>query len=621
MRGSIRDVAEHCVSLLPFLLVITLASCGDSALAPNANADTVTLRIFPESIRLRAGGSQQLTAHVSSTQGKTSGNVAVTWSTDAPSVARIDADGVLTAVGEGFANIRAVIAGTSNGDLVAHASTAVKPAAVLEFLTSRFTLTALEDTVQLAFTVREATGEAISDANVSLRSTDTGIVSVTSAGSVIARAAGIALVIAAWEAAVDTALIEVVPSEPAASAYSADAFVNSVGVNVHLSYLDRVYGTHYGSIIKPKVRELGIRHLRDGGNVWPDEGWMQLVYGRYRDLAESTGARFTIIMAPAGTASGPGRDYTDASHVRTLLDRIGWDNVESFEGLNEHDWSNSDLDWPTSVRTFQHALHAEIKKDPALAQRYSVLGPSLARADNARLVGDLTPWMDRAVMHPYPGGREPNHDFDYNLQTLRVMNGSLPLVATETGYHTTPAYSGGHPSVSERAMGKYVPRLFLEYFRAGVVRTFSYELIDQGTDPADSEQNFGLLHVDGTEKPAFRSLRNLIALLADPGPLLQAKSLGYQLQGDTANIHQLLFQKRDGRFYLVLWQAVPSYDVQRRIDIEPAGRPLTLRLPSAAGTARVYSPMLGASPLTEFKDASVISIVVQDHPLVIEITR
>jgi hypothetical protein len=404
-------------------------------------------------------------------------------------------------------------------------------------------------------------------------------------------------------------------------AKSAAAFVSSIGVNTHISYLDRVYGAGFQSIIKPRLKQLGIRHLRDGGNVWPDEGWMSLVYGRYRELAEATGARFTIIMGPAGTPAGAGTDYSDARHVRTLLDRIGWDNVAAFEGLNEHDWFSGDAQWPAKVRSFQRALYEQVKGDPQLASRYAVLGPSLARADNATQVGDLSAWMDHPVMHPYPGGREPRHDFEYNMKTLRPMNGTASPVASETGYHTAASYQGGHAAVSELAMGKYVPRLFLEYFAAGVVRTFAYELIDQGSDPADNEMNFGLLRVDGSEKPAFRSLRNLISLLDDPAGAFTPGRLSYTLEGDTSGVRSLLFQKRDGRFYLVLWQSASSYDVESRRDIEPPGRPLTIRLDNTASRAKVYEPLLGSDPVGEFSGKAVLPVVVHDHPLVIEVVR
>ena len=47
------------------------------------------------------------------------------------------------------------------------------------------------------------------------------------------------------------------------TAKRADAFVETIGVNVHLNYLNTAYA-NYKEVIKPRLQELGIRHIRDG---------------------------------------------------------------------------------------------------------------------------------------------------------------------------------------------------------------------------------------------------------------------------------------------------------------------------------------------------------------------
>jgi hypothetical protein len=51
---------------------------------------------------------------------------------------------------------------------------------------------------------------------------------------------------------------------------------------------------------------------------------------------------------------------------------------------------------------------------------------------------------------------------------------------------------GGTPVSSHN---KYIPRLFLEYFRLGIQRTLLYEFIDEFVDVANTnrEANFGLM--------------------------------------------------------------------------------------------------------------------------------
>ena len=53
------------------------------------------------------------------------------------------------------------------------------------------------------------------------------------------------------------------PAAKAEPARSADAFVDFVGVNTHVGYADTTYGDYEG-ILKPRLLELGVRHIRDG---------------------------------------------------------------------------------------------------------------------------------------------------------------------------------------------------------------------------------------------------------------------------------------------------------------------------------------------------------------------
>ncbi len=49
----------------------------------------------------------------------------------------------------------------------------------------------------------------------------------------------------------------------AESARAADAFVDFFGVNTHLGYYDTAYRDYEG-IVKPRLLELSVRHIRDG---------------------------------------------------------------------------------------------------------------------------------------------------------------------------------------------------------------------------------------------------------------------------------------------------------------------------------------------------------------------
>jgi len=394
-------------------------------------------------------------------------------------------------------------------------------------------------------------------------------------------------------------------------ARSADDFVNSIGTNLHLSYFRTAYGTGWATIIKPKLLALGVRHVRDAGSVVDDDRWMEQVYGRMKELADQ-GIRFNLIVGPPRGS----QDYSTLSHFGRLL-QYALPVVESFEGLNEHDLSRRP-DWVSEVRSCQQALYTAVKADPRTAS-LPVYGPSIGHPTNAAQVGDISQWMDFGSIHPYPGGMPPLANLTDHENKLQPVVGSRPLVATETGYHTATAWTGEHPAVSEQAMARYVPRLFLEYFDAGISRTYLYELIDEGTSNVDREQKFGLLRADGTEKPAYGALRNLIAVLRDPGAGFTPGELDYTLSGDTTGVETTLLQKRDGRFYLVLWQEAASYDLVRKLEAQVPVKQVTLQLTRAA-RVRLFLPLTSPNPTRDSQGVTTLQLSVPDSPLIVEIS-
>ena len=414
--------------------------------------------------------------------------------------------------------------------------------------------------------------------------------------------------------AVNTNYVQLQPSR-------AEDFVASIGVNIHLSYFDRVYGSGYRTIILPRLQELGLRHLRDGGTSLPNEDWMVAVYDRWREVSQVTGGKFTVIVSPRRTATGPGTNYDDMSHIRDLRDRIGANNIAAWEGVNEHDWSGRP-NWADEVRRSQRALSAQVKADPQMASLHRVLGPSLARPENAPAVGDLSAFMDAGVMHPYDGGQQPATNLVSHMQGLRVLNANRPLQATEVGYHTASASTNPwHWSLTELAQGKYTLRQFLELWNRGVQRSFAYELIDEGTDMSDMEANFGLLRIDGSRKPAFNGLRDLIALVGDRGaPTFATHALKVSLSGDTTGVRRLLLEKADGRHFLVLWQDKLSYDKVLKRDINVPAKSVDLGFEFPVTRVTMYRPLTqGTQAVRTVAKARLVTVSVPDHPVVVEV--
>ena len=395
-------------------------------------------------------------------------------------------------------------------------------------------------------------------------------------------------------------------------ARSADSLVNSIGLNVHLSYFRTVYGTGWDNTVKPKLIALGVRHLRDHGDVVDDDGWMRTVYGRMGELA-AAGMKFDLVLRPQTGST----NYVSLPQFQRLM-QYAAPSVEAFEGLNEHDNSKR-TGWIGEVRSFQKALFQAVRGDSRTAS-LPVYGPSMAYPGNAAGVGSLSQYMSQGAIHPYPGGNLPMSSIREHERRTAVISGSLPIVVTEAGYHTAVRWRGPHPGISEEAQGRYTPRLLLEFFNAGVERSYLYEFMDQGIDLTNREEAFGLVRADGTEKPAYTSLKNLIAILKDPGPAFETGTLGFTLDGDTSKVERTVLQKRDGRFYLILWQNQKSYDLEARSNISVGDRPAYLTLATAAPQIRIFDPLRSASAVETHRNEGSISLEISDSPLIVEIT-
>ncbi len=398
------------------------------------------------------------------------------------------------------------------------------------------------------------------------------------------------------------------------TAKSADALVNSIGINTKLSYLQSVYGTGFNGIVKPRVIALGVRHLRDEGSNVVSDGWMQLVYGRMKELA-ANGIRFNLTMRPV-------EGQTDLTRIEQ------WDRflayagpaLENVEGLNEWDLKGRNANWATQTRTFQQALYAKVKGD-SRTRNMPVFGPSMGNPNNASQVGNLSAWMDFGNTHPYPGGNEPMFSVAYHATRVSSISGTRPFVATETGYHNALLWTGGHPPITELGAARYIPRLYLEFYQAGIQRTYLAGLVDEGTDLADREMHFGLLRNNGAPKPAYAALQNMITILKDPGPSFGPGQLGFTLSGDLTNLKHLLLQKRDGTFYLALWRAVPDYDLLAKLDIPAVGKNITVTFQSPVAQTRLFSPLNSSNPYLTRSATVSVSAVVRDYPTLVEIVR
>jgi hypothetical protein len=353
---------------------------------------------------------------------------------------------------------------------------------------------------------------------------------------------------------------------------AADTLVDSVGVNVHLSYYSTLYGENFAAV-QGLLSGLGVRHVRDGA-----------VPGQTNICAENEQ------LAAAGIHVD---DITQPSQSQaTLATWIACNGsaLEALEGPNEYDISHgSDPNWVSTLQAYQPQIYATAK---SVAPALTVYGPSLTTESAFAAVGDLSASEDAGNMHDYFAGRNPGTtgwgstdtfgtygSLPWNIAIAKQASSGRPIVSTETGYVDGAGATNAVPAATK---ARYDVRTLLEHWRAGVDRTYLYELIDEGSG---AYATFGLADATGATKPAYVELANLLSLLTDKGAAFTPAPLHYTLATSSASVHHVLAEKRDGTYLIILWVEAPEWDPTTNTALSVAAQSATLTFASTPSSA------------------------------------
>jgi hypothetical protein len=395
----------------------------------------------------------------------------------------------------------------------------------------------------------------------------------------LVAAAAVALLVAG-AAVAGVILLDREPKSPELSRHeeSAEAFVDSIGVVTHLSYIDTAYGRTPD--VLAKLRELGVHHIREAAP--PPTGQLADALRQ----ARAAGLRATV--GSGDVAVDPARTVADSLAV------LG-DGVGGFEAPNELD-NSGDPGWPAKLVDYMPRLAAAAGEQ---APGVPVIGPSFIDPSNRTQVPDNLPGMFNA--HPYSGGLPPEPTIEEALAERRATAPGKRAMFTETGYHNALAATVDQPPTSEEAAAVYIPRLLATAFGAGVVRTFLYELLDNRPDPGltDPIQHWGLLRNDFSPKPAFTAVKTLIAAVrASPGPRSGDRlEWGLRVDGDEP-VERLALARRDGSIAIALWRPVSVWDRDARQPLDSGQVAATLTFGgSGARDVTVWRPSVSEAPV------------------------
>ncbi len=390
---------------------------------------------------------------------------------------------------------------------------------------------------------------------------------------------------------------------PEVAAFSTAMFAERIGINVRLGLAGSPY-QKYEAIVKPRLLELNVRLVREAVPITGSD-----TLAKIKDLG-AAGIKLSL-MVKNNTALDVYKAVPGA--------------VQSLE-LDTPDRAPG---WDGPARNDQKIIFETIKHDANLKYIF-LLGPGLADSfKSPAKLGDLKQYLDLGSIHCYPlqddaAAHMPMRSLlhDQATEVSKIIGPSGGNWVTELGFHNA-ADVPGNAGVPEAVAARYLPRSLLTAVDMGFGEAFAYELLDQEPESkmTSADKHFGLLRVDGAPKPAFTALKKLLAFLKDPGPAFTPESLAFKLDGGPKNLDHILMQRRDGRYFLLLWNDVPCYDPKTRRELAVVPKEVTLTVGTPLEKAQVWYLLREGDkprPLTELKK---IKLPVNDEILVVEMTK
>ena len=460
-------------------------------------------------------------------------------------------------------------------------------------------------------------------------------------------------------------LTQIASADPVTTRHS-DWIANSVGVNTHFDYL--AYHSQdenfFQQILKPRLIESGIRHVRDSTGASTDYTAIQ----RYaRRLAELSAAGIDFILQTHPSATLPDlstenpdpnaplglrqklRAYMrgDITFGNKLIPKIPglvgvmqpneMDHIPSFDAncLVQGDWytrlTACNPAWYDNLNDYMQSLHS-IMQDPEL-QGLTLYGPSLVHIESYQSIQvgpNETLWDRMQALHQYfdigavnfyawPGPHTTK--FAYYLNPRAQFYGNKRFIITEMGNYNKSFGQVEVYGVSKQVQAIYLLRGLVEHLRRDPYSLqFVYELYDQGDAPYPygaptvKEGSFGLLENDGSPKLAFEGLKNLIALTADQGDQYTPQPLDLRLISTSSNVHTLVTQKRNGRYIVLIWDENPNIS-----DGNYRSVPTKLTFDQEWDVS-LYDPLLSADiAQANWSAATAIDLDVPDSVVVLEL--
>lgn len=385
-------------------------------------------------------------------------------------------------------------------------------------------------------------------------------------------------------------------------ARSADSFVDSIGLNglggPYVFPYEGSRGSLYGKYPIAPMYRMGVRHARYEIRPLMDSGPMI--------EAAREGVRIDALVSWLWTDPAV-HSNTKISDVLDMLRKFPAGSIDSIEGNNESDMPVTTGDFPryqastAAAQANQAALYRAVKADADFGSTPVIawtLGKNWVWGGYAGYGKFVSSDFDYQSIHSYPGNDTitgsmfvPGHTEFIKLSNSIIPPGgkAKPIVVTETGATCTMTGPGKAQHDSAWAQSKKVTMILAEDFRLGIVRTYLYGVGGEFPFSLDTRP-------DGTPLPAGRALSFLTSALGEAqwnpdtgkwaAPAFAPDSLAFAISPVPPSVHNLLLQKSDRSFYLLIWNDVPLWDDKNGRDFQNSAEKVTVHFSSAIPLAR-----------------------------------
>ncbi|MDR3707579.1 MAG: hypothetical protein P4L33_04720 [Capsulimonadaceae bacterium] len=446
-----------------------------------------------------------------------------------------------------------------------------------------------------------------------------------------------------------------------AASYTAPIVRNDrMGTGTHFAF-----GANYEAIL-PVVASSGIGWIRDDLH-WHTVEKTQGVYEipeRTRlwiKAVHASGLKLDLILNGGNDLYADHYDVAAYSRFAAEMARQLGSDVDCFEILNEPSnfgyrkayggiWNGLENDGTISpwVGSYVKLLNSAAEAIKAVRPNIKVIGLGSVTPVNIRQIAmGISPAVDGIVDHPYSYSSVPEilpfasspamierdgiavldekGSFASMISAYRSAaqrsNGPKEIWLTEFGYSTyQPEKHGLFAGFTRDAQAKYIQRRFVQALALGVNVTFQYDFVDDGVNPHECEQNFGLIDRQLRPKPAFDAVKRVAQATAGLTPC-SLKGYTITLIGDDSSSRDTLqiYGFTDSARHLVfaIWSSRSASD-----DADPPFSTVKIQGVYHLKHLTALDLYTGKSTSVPFSRAGVDGVrldrfAIQDHPVLL----